>query len=92
MKRTPPPQVLAATAGGSSLLFHLDAGEGLPRHQHPQNQVVMAVLSGALYVTTDVGTRALSAAEVIIHEGGQPLALAATAPGTRVLVTLLGGA
>ncbi|BDP41985.1 hypothetical protein DAETH_19540 [Deinococcus aetherius] len=77
VNRAQPPQVLAATPGGRSLLFHLNAGEGVPRHGHPGARVVIAVLSGELHVT---------------HDGKQPLALEAAGPDTRVLVTLLGGA
>ncbi|EYB67954.1 hypothetical protein DEIPH_ctg031orf0103 [Deinococcus phoenicis] len=91
MKRAQPPQILATTPGGRSLLFHLNAGEGMPRHQHPQTQVVIAVLSGELHVTTDEGTRTLYGAEVTVQDGGQPVALEAAQPGTQVLVTLLGG-
>lgn len=92
MKRAGPPQVLATTTGGRSLLFHLNAGEGVPRHQHPGAQVVIAVLSGELRLTTDEGTRALCGAEVTTHDGSQPIALEAAQPDTQVLVTLLGGA
>lgn len=92
MNRAQPPQVLAATPGGRSLLFHLNAGEGVPRHGHPGARVVIAVLSGKLHVTTDEGTRTLRGAEVITHDGNQLLALEAAEPDTRVLVTLLGGA
>ncbi|WP_102126691.1 cupin domain-containing protein [Deinococcus planocerae] len=92
MNRAQPPQVLAATAGGRSLLFHLDAGEGVPRHGHPGARVVLAVLSGEVHVTTDEGTRTLHGAEVITHDGNEPLALEADQSDTRVLVTLLGGA
>ncbi|WP_216318242.1 cupin domain-containing protein [Deinococcus aestuarii] len=92
MNRAQPPQVLAATPGGRSLLFHLNEGEGIPRHAHPGARVVIAVLSGTLHVTTGEGTRTLHGAEVVTHDGDRPLALAAAGPGTRVLVTLLGGA
>ncbi|GAA5532854.1 hypothetical protein [Deinococcus aluminii] len=91
MKRAQPPQVLATTAGGRCLLFHLDAGEGVPPHQHPQAQVVIAVLSGELHATTDEGLRALYGGEVMTHNGDQPIALEAVQPGTQVLVTLLHG-
>lgn len=92
IKRAQPPRVLAATPGGRSLLFHLGAGEGVPRHQHPQAQVVIAVLSGELHVHTDEGTQTLYGAEVTTLEGDRPVALEALQAGTQVLVTLLGGA
>lgn len=90
MNRAQPPQVLAATSAGRSLLFHLEAGEGVPRHAHPGARVVLAVLSGELRLTTDAGPLVLPAAEALAHDGNEPLALEATRPGTRVLVTLLG--
>lgn len=92
MTRAQPPQILAATPGGRSLLFHLNAGEGVPRHGHPGARVVIAVLSGELRITMDEGTRTLHGAEVMAYDGAQPLALEAAQAGTRVLVTLLGGA
>lgn len=92
MNRAGPPQVLAATPGGRSLLFRLNAGEGVPRHQHPQAQVVIAVLSGELRVVTDEGTRVLSSTEVLTQGGDRPVALEAAQPDTQVLVTLLHGA
>lgn len=90
MTRARPPQVLAATPAGRSLLFHLEAGEGVPRHAHPGARVVLAVLNGELHRTTAAGPRVLAAAEVLVHDGNEPLVLEATRPGTRVLVTLLG--
>lgn len=92
MRRAQPPQVLAATPGGRTLLFRLEAGEGVPAHQHPQAQVVIAVLSGEVHVTADEDTRALYGGELTTYDGNRPIALEAVQPGTRVLVTLLHGA
>lgn len=86
-----PPRVLAPTPTGRSLLFRLEAAEGVPRHAHPGARVVLAVLSGELHVATGEGTRLLSAAGVLTHDGNEPLSLEAARPGTQVLVTLLGG-
>lgn len=91
MNRAQPPRVLASTPGGRSLLFRLEAGEGVPRHTHPAARVVLAVLSGELHVTTGQDTHVLSAAGVLTHDGNEPLSLEAARPGTQVLVTLLGG-
>jgi len=88
MKRAQSPQILAATPAGRSLLFHLDAGEGVPRHQHPGASIVLAVLGGRLWVETD-GPRELGAGEVLTHDGDHPIALEARQLATRVLVTLL---
>lgn len=88
MNRAEPPQVLAATPAGRSLLFHLNAREGVPRHQHPGAAIVLAVLGGRLWVETE-GPRELGAGEVLTHDGDHPIALEARQPDTRFLVTLL---
>lgn len=91
MKRAAPPEVLVRTEHGRSLLFSLDAGEGVPEHTHPGQTVVLAVLAGRVDVTRD-SAASLNAGEVITHDGAQPLSMMAAQAGTRVLVTLLGPA
>lgn len=88
-RRAAPPQVLAVTPHGRSLLFTLEAGQGLAPHRHPGAQAVVAVLTGEIEVTAQ-GTRIMGAGEVLTHDGNVPISLLARQPG-RVLVTLLGG-
>lgn len=87
--RAAPPQVLAVTPHGRSLLFTLEAGQGIPPHRHPGAHAVLAVLSGELEVRTQ-GTRTVAAGEVVTHDGNEPISLLARQAG-QVLVTLLGG-
>ncbi|CAM3398069.1 cupin domain-containing protein [Deinococcus saxicola] len=89
IQRAAPPQVLTATPHGRSLLFTLEAGQGIPPHRHPGAQAVLAVLSGQIEVRAQT-TQTLKAGEVVVHDGNQQISLLALQPG-QVLVTLLGG-
>ncbi|CAM4007655.1 cupin domain-containing protein [Deinococcus frigens] len=89
IQRAAPPRVLAVTPHGRSLLFTLEAGQGIPPHRHPGAQAVLAVLSGEIEVTTQ-SAQTLGAGQVVTHDGNEPISLLARQPG-QVLVTLLGG-
>ncbi|QLG11197.1 cupin domain-containing protein [Deinococcus sp. D7000] len=89
IRRGTPPQVLAVTPHGRSLLFTLEAGQGIPPHRHPGAHAVLAVLSGEIEVTAQA-TQTVGAGEVVTHDGNESISLLARQPG-RVLVTLLGG-
>jgi len=89
LQRAAPPQVIAVTPHGRSLLFTLEAGQGLPPHRHPGAHAVLAVLAGEIEVTTQ-GTQTVKAGEVVTHDGNEPISLLARQPG-KLLVTLLGG-
>jgi quercetin dioxygenase-like cupin family protein len=87
-QRAAPPQVIAVTPHGRSLLFTLEAGQGIPPHRHPGAQVVLAVLAGEIEVATEA-TQTVKAGEVVAHDGNGSISLLARQPG-KVLVTLLG--
>ncbi|AZI44551.1 cupin domain-containing protein (plasmid) [Deinococcus psychrotolerans] len=87
MKRAEPPQIITATPHGRVLRFTFAAGEGVPTHKHPGAQVVVTVLSGQVEVTAEESCT-LKAAEILTHDGDQPLSLFAT-QDSSVVVTLI---
>lgn len=92
MKRASPPLVVTATPHGRVLRFELEAGEGIPLHQHPGAQVVVTVLSGQIEVTTEdaqtPGIQALKATELLTHDGDRPLSLLATEQSSVVVILI----
>lgn len=87
MKRAQPPEVLITTSNGRSLLFTLDAGQGVPPHRHPGMKAVLAVLAGQVEITT-ASAQTANAGQVIVHNGDADISVLALQP-SRVLVTLL---
>ncbi len=87
LKRAPPPQVLTSTPHGRVLRFELAAGQGIPAHQHPHSQVVLAVLAGQIEVTAQA-LHTLKATETLAHDGNMELSLLAIQAST-LLVTLI---
>ncbi|GGL74334.1 hypothetical protein GCM10010840_10530 [Deinococcus aerolatus] len=87
IQRAAPPQVMAVTPGGRSLLFTLEPGQGIPPHRHPGSQVLLAVLSGEVEVRAP-DMQVARAGEVLVHDGDGSISLLAR-QSAQVLVTLL---
>lgn len=51
--------------------LHLDAGESVPAHKHPDSMVVLYVLSGALELGLGDDTYGLDAGDAVRFDGAQ---------------------
>lgn len=83
------PEVLVKAPGGRALLFHYQAGEGLPPHTHADQAVVVAVLSGQLELRVGEARHHLRAGDVRQVQTQGLFSSLALEDGTTVLVTLL---
>lgn len=66
--------------------LELEAGEEIPAHDHPERQIVLYLVSGALDVTLDGETHALESGDVLRFDGRRTVAPAARADSTALLV------
>jgi len=64
----------------------LDAGESIPRHRHPDRDIVFHLRSGAVDLTLGDETLSLTAGDVVRFDGDQDIAPAATADSEALLV------
>ena len=64
----------------------LAAGEAVPAHDHPDRQIVLYLVSGALDVTLDGETFALESGDVLRFDGRKTVSPEARADSTALLV------
>ncbi|MFA1611837.1 cupin domain-containing protein [Halobellus rubicundus] len=64
----------------------LDAGERVPPHDHPDREIVLYLLEGALRLELGGETHALKAGDVARFDGDQQISPVADEPSTALLV------
>lgn len=64
----------------------LDAGERVPEHDHPNREIVLYLIDGALRLALDGEPHALEAGDVVRFDGDQDISPVAEVPSTALLV------
>ena len=64
----------------------LDAGESIPAHKHPGQDIVFLLRSGAVDLTLGDETLSLSPGDIVRFDGNQDISPAATADSEALLV------
>lgn len=69
-----------------TIQLSLDAGESIPAHEHPRQDIVFLLRSGAVDLTLGDETLSLSPGDVVRFDGDQNISPAATADSEALLV------
>lgn len=64
----------------------LEAGRRVPRHEHPDRQVVLHVLEGAVELAVGEWRSELAAGHVVRFDGGRPVSVEALDDAEALLV------
>ncbi|MFB6111747.1 MAG: cupin domain-containing protein [Halobacteriaceae archaeon] len=70
----------------TTIRLTLAAGEEVPPHDHPDREIVLYLIEGALELTIGGETHALSAGDLARFDGDQPISPRAVEDSTALLV------
>lgn len=72
--------------GPRTVRLRLDAGEAVPEHRHPGNDVLLYVVEGRLDVSVGEETHDLAASDALRFDGDRAVSPYATEPTTALVV------